>query len=192
MNTLYVKQINGMKVVKQRKDIVLKKNTKIPSTTSPDKFREVTSQVFNPTHEMLIKDGWIIYEKPKPTEKELLEESKQNKINLIREYDSSNNVNVFYIKNIPVWIDKPTRAGLKLRFEAEIAKGETNTILWYDNMQFPLSLEKATHMLYAIEIYASACYDNTQLHIAKVNELTSINDVETYDFKIGYPEKLRF
>jgi hypothetical protein len=37
----------------------------------------------------------------------------------------------------------------------------TDTVLWQDGMQFPLPLEDAINLLYAIEIYASACYDNT-------------------------------
>ena len=59
-------------------------------------------------------------------------------------------------------------------------------------MQFPLTVEMAIQMLYAIEIYASACYDRTQAHIAKVDKLTTIEEVDAYDYKIGYPEKLNF
>lgn len=59
-------------------------------------------------------------------------------------------------------------------------------------MQFPLSLENAMQMLYAIEIYASACYDNTQAHLASVNALDSLDAVLEYDCTIGYPEKLNF
>jgi hypothetical protein len=47
-------------------------------------------------------------------------------------------------------------------------------------------------MLYAIELYASACYDNTQRHLAAIKELQTIEEIESYDYKAGYPEKLRF
>lgn len=110
----------------------------------------------------------------------------------IRAYDSSKNVNSFYIQGIEVWLDKATRAGLKLRFEAELSMGKETTTLWYNNMQFPLSVENAVNMLYAIEIYASACYDNTQRHIAVVSKLESIEEVDAYDYTSGYPEKLQF
>jgi hypothetical protein len=59
-------------------------------------------------------------------------------------------------------------------------------------MQFPLTLENAMKMLYAIELYASACYDNTQRHLAEVNKLENIQDILEYDYKTGYPEKLNF
>lgn len=59
-------------------------------------------------------------------------------------------------------------------------------------MQFPLELNNAIQMLYALEIYASQCYDNTQWHLANINTLTTIEELEAYDYTSGYPEKLRF
>lgn len=59
-------------------------------------------------------------------------------------------------------------------------------------MQFPLSLESAIKMLYTIELYASECYDNTQRHIANIEALEKIEDVEKYDYTTGYPDKLSF
>lgn len=117
---------------------------------------------------------------------------KKEKIEEVRHYDESDDVNVFYIQGLEVWLDKQTRTGLKLRFEAEIAVGKEETSLWYNNMQFPLTLENAMQMLYAIENYASACYDNTQKHIAEIEKLEIKEDIENYDFTVGYPEKLNF
>ena len=129
-----------------------------------------------------------VVEEPSKTIESAKKETKENILN----YDSSEYVNIFYIQTIPVWLDKATRAGLKLRFEAEIANGQTETTLWYDNMQFPLTLENAMKMLFAIELYASACYDNTQHHLAEVSKLENIQDILEYDYKTGYPEKLNF
>lgn len=117
---------------------------------------------------------------------------KKEKIEEVRHYDESDDVNVFYIQGLEVWLDKQTRTGLKLRFEAEIAVGKEETSLWYNNMQFPLTLKNAMQMLYAIENYASACYDNTQKHIAEIEKLEIKEDIENYDFTVGYPEKLNF
>ena len=91
-----------------------------------------------------------------------------------------------------MWLDKATRVGLKLRFDAELSVGKTTTILWYEGMSFELELANAIQMLNAIEIYASACYDNTQKHIANVKSMNTIGDVKSYDYRTGYPEKLRF
>ena len=107
-------------------------------------------------------------------------------------YDASDNVNQFTVSGIPVWLDKDTRAGLKLRFESELAMGKTVTTLWYKDMQFPLQLQQAIQMLYAIELYASQCYDCTQNHLANVAKLTNLSDIEQYDYTINYPNKLEF
>lgn len=173
----YTKQIDGKTVIKERNRIVINKDG---------------MQTINPTHEMLIADGWVEYIIPEPTEEELLLRAKVYVKNEIRRYDSSSEVNEFFINGLSVWLDKATRAGLKLRFEAEIAMGNENTSLWYNNMQFPLPLSQAMQMLYAIEIYASACYDNTQAHLANVEALSTIEECEEYDYKVGYPEKLYF
>lgn len=153
-------------------------------------------QIFNPTEEMILEDGWVEYISsvniPTPSDKEILESYRSDKINEILEYDASSEVNEFFLGETSIWLDKATRAGLKLRFEAEISMGKDNTTLWYDNIQYSLGLNKATQMLLAIELYASACYDNTQAHVANVKALENIEDIKNYDHRTGYPEKLRF
>ena len=151
-------------------------------------------QTFNPTEEMLLADGWKVHEPVpyEPTEEEILNREKEYKIEEILRHDSSPEVNCFYISDQEMWLDKATRVGLKLRFDAEIASGQTNTALWYNGVQFPLDLNSALQMLNAIELYASACYDNTQAHIANVKALEDVEAIKSYDYRTGYPEKLRF
>lgn len=151
-------------------------------------------QTFNPTEEMLLADGWVehIPVPYEPTEEEILNMEKEHKIEEILRHDSSYEVNCFYIADHNMWLDKATRVGLKLRFDAEIASGQTNTTLWYVGVPFNLELANAVQMLNAIELYASACYDNTQKHIYQVNKLETIEDIKEYDYRTGYPDKLRF
>lgn len=113
----------------------------------------------------------------------------------IAAYDGSSEVNEFFIGGFPTWLDKATRVGLKLRFEAELEQGMQQTTLWQDGVSFPLPLVgegNAFDMLNAIELYASACYDNTQKHIAAVRELSTVEELISYDFRSGYPQKLEF
>lgn len=174
---VYQKTIDGKTVIKPQNKIVVHKDGR---------------QWFNPTHQMLLDDGWTLYVKPELTEEQLLERTKVRKSAELTAYDKSEAVNLFYISDMPVWLDKETRVGLKLRFEAELAQGNENTSLWYSGLQFPLPLSSAMQMLYALELYASACYDNTERHRANINALTTIEEVEAYDFTTFYPEKLRF
>ena len=107
-------------------------------------------------------------------------------------YDSSDEVNSFTIKGVGLWLDKATRTGLRLRFESEKALGKTKTSLWYGDVMFELQLDDAISMIHSIEVYASECYDNTQRNCKEVRELTDIEQLKSYDYKKGYPEKLVF
>lgn len=149
-------------------------------------------QILNPTEEMVLEEGWVEYQAPELAYELRLENSKLAKTSEITDYDASNAVNEFSVQGYPIWLDKATRAGLKLRFEAELQSGITETALWYNGVQFPIPVELGIQILLAVELYASACYDNTQKHMANVKALTTIEEVEAYDFTTGYPEKLQF
>lgn len=151
-------------------------------------------QIFNPTEEVLFSDGWELYIPPvnELTEEEILQQEKENRINDIIEYDSSDSVNIFYVNSIPIWLDKATRSGLMLRLQAESAMGITETSLWYNSIEFKLSVSAAIQILYALEVYASECYDNTQYHIANIAKIETLEDLKSYDYKEGYPNKLSF
>lgn len=165
--------------LKTKKEIVLKKDGK---------------QIINPSEEMILSDGWEEYIPvvSEPTDAEILNREKKRKINEILRFDSSNKVNRFYVGESEIWLDKATRAGLLLRFQAEKAQGKFYTTLWYEGQQFPLPVDQAIEMLYAIELYASACYDNTQKHISAINAMDNTADVNAYDYTLGYPDKLKF
>ena len=171
----YIKTIDGKTIIKRADEIVVKGNG---------------SQTFNPTEAMILADGWEIYVAPvyEPT----LEDIKARKVEEILAYDSSEAVNEFSMGGLPIWLDKATRAGLLLRFEAEAKAGRTSTTLWYNGLPFTLPLTYAQEILIALELYASACYDNTQSHIAEVQKLDSKEAVESYDYTTGYPKKLAF
>ena len=113
----------------------------------------------------------------------------------IEMYDSSKHVNSFTIGGMETWLDKATRVGLKLRFEAEIRMGKQQTTLWQDGISFPLPLvgeTTAIDMIDGIELYASACYDVTQMHLAAVAAMEDVESIKAYDYTSGYPQKLAF
>lgn len=174
-------------IIKTRNQIVIKGQRTIKDKDGNDKV--VNTNTYNPTEEMILADGWVEYEEPKVDELVL---AKQKATRAIERYDSSSEVNIFYMQGQPMWLDKATRAGLMLRFQSEQAIGREMTSLWYSGQMYELPLAMAFQMLYALEVYASACYDNTQRHLAAVNGLQSIEEVEGYDYTIGYPTKLEF
>lgn len=191
MNTRFIKRTDNRILIKERKHIVINR-TELIEDSETGEVQEVEMQTFNPTNEMLFADGWELYVEPEPTEEELFNKAKTLKMDEVIRYDSSRDVNEFYIQEMPIWLDKATRAGLMLRFNSELALKKENTTLWYEGQSFTLPLNTAMQMLYALEVYASECYDNTQLHLANIEKIETKEDLDAYDYRVGYPEKLRF
>lgn len=175
-------------IIKLRNQIVLHGTRTIKDKDGNDKV--VTTNTYNPTEEMILADGWVEYVTPvyEPT----IDDYCMRKNDEILRHDSSEEVNAFYMQEQRMWLDKATRTGLMLRFQSEIAAGREKTTLWYDGKHYELPLSAAMQMLYAIELYASQCYDVTQAHLAAIQELQTIEEIESYDYTQGYPAKLEF
>lgn len=183
---LYEKIIDGVMHCKPASRIVLIKDD---------------MQIFNPTEEMLLEEGWIEHVStldPEPTEKDLLEEAKLNKILELEDYDSSSEVNICYITlgdfEMPYWADKTERSSLKTAVQNCISLGRElyRLDLRDKGVSMNISCEALLQMLAALEVYAVDCYNKTTDHIFAIKALETIEEVEAYDFTIGYPEKLRF
>ena len=153
-----------------------------------------TNQIFNPTEEMILHDGWEVYipTSTDPTEEEMLTMEKEHLIDDILAYDSSNDVKEFYINNSPMWLDKSLRSSLMTRWETEQKRGEKETTLWYDMQEYKIPINIALLMLEDLEIFSSKCYDNTYRHISEVKKLDNMDDIKIYNYKVGYPIKLSF
>ena len=121
-----------------------------------------------------------------------IEEVRKMKISEIQIFDKSTNVNYFEIEGESMWLDKSTRVGLFNSISIEKNAGKTHTILWYDAVKYVIPIPDALAMLNALELYALNCYNVTQSHIAAVRSLQTIEEIENYDYTIGYPVKLSF
>lgn len=146
--------------------------------------------VCNPTEDMLIKAGYKEYQEPVPTEEEKLEQAKVEKTAEITAYDTSDKVNGFMLNGLLVWLDKATRVGLMNSTTIAKAAGQETTTLWLGGLKLVVDCDKAIQLLSALEMYALECFNVTASHKATVNELTTIEEVEAYDYKTGYPKML--
>lgn len=121
-----------------------------------------------------------------------IEDVRKMKVSEIQQFDKSNNVNTFKFAGIEAWLDKSTRVGLFNSINIEEKAGMTDTAIWLDGVKHIIRIPDAFAMLNTIELYAINCHNVTQGHIAAVNALNSIEEIETYDFRAGYPAKLSF
>lgn len=146
--------------------------------------------VCNPTEDMLIKAGYKEYQEPVPTEAEKLKQAKADKIAEITTYDTSSAVNGFMLNGLLVWLDKATRVGLMNSTTIAKAAGQETTTLWLRDVKLVVDCDKAIQLLSALEMYALECFNVTASHKVAVSELTTIEEVEAYDYKAGYPKML--
>lgn len=119
-----------------------------------------------------------------------LKQAKADKIAEISAYDTSDNVNGFMLNGLLVWLDKATRVGLMNSTTIAKAAGQKTTTLWLGGIKLVVDCDKAIQLLSALEMYALECFNVTASHKQAVSELTTIEEVEAYDYKAGYPKML--
>lgn len=109
----------------------------------------------------------------------------------IEKYDASSSVNAFELNGMEVWLDKATRVGLMNSTTIAKAMGQQKTTLWLGSYQLEVDCDKAIQLLSALEMYALECFNVTAAHKKAVSELDNIEGVLAYDYKSGYPDKLK-
>ena len=121
----------------------------------------------------------------------VLSAAKMSMLAEITAYDSSSSVNAFELNGMEVWLDKATRVGLMNSTSIAKSMGQQKTTLWLGSYQLEVDCDKAIQLLSALEMYALECFNVTAAHKKAVSELDNIDGVLTYDYKSGYPEKLK-
>jgi hypothetical protein len=122
--------------------------------------------------------------------KATLEKAKKEKLAAILAYDTSSDVNGFMLNGNKVWLDKETRVGLMNSTQITRDMGQDTTTLWFDGYKLEVRCDMAIMLLSSLEMYALECFNVTAAHKKAVSELNTIEEVEAYDYKTGYPKQL--
>lgn len=110
----------------------------------------------------------------------------------IRGYDSSENVNRFYLGDIALWLDKATRVGLVNSITIEKKAKRNTTCLWYENNHINMSVDTTLDLLYQLELYALSCYNVTAQHLVYIDQCEEIAELRSFDVCSDYPDILQF
>lgn len=121
-----------------------------------------------------------------------LEAIKEYRTKQIQEYDKSKAVNEFFYNEESMWLDDATRTKLAKRLDVDKKSGLVTTKVNYEGKTFVLPVEVAETMLFQLEQYARDSFDKTNENLAAVAAIEDADAAISYDFKIGYPEKLHF
>lgn len=149
-------------------------------------------------YEVVAYSDYLRAENKKKYEGKTLEEAKKMLLAEIDAYDTSSSVNGFILNGmlIPWSKDDPNspnvdkRMGLRQNIADKIALGEENIAIWLKGMSFTMPCAQAEVLMRSIENYAYECFNVTASHKVAVSELKTIEEVEAYDYKSGYPKML--
>lgn len=79
------------------------------------------------------------------------------------------------------------RADYKNSIESAELLGRTEVKPVFAGIEVTLSIQTAKMALAMIQLYANQCYGVTEQHKAAINALETVEEVEAYDYKTGYP-----
>lgn len=125
---------------------------------------------------------------PAPT----LSDAVAGKVAEIEAYDRSAAVNSFTLGGVEMWLSFDDRARIRQSIDAYRNEGRTEMTKWFNGKAFTYSFDVWQKMLDKLSVYASEALNVTERHKAEVRALTSIEAVERYDYKAGYPDNLVF
>ncbi len=147
--------------------------------------------ILNPTIHLLLDAGYTEYVVPEYIK--TIDDYKSDKIAELYGYDKSSEVNIFYYQNIPMWLPLEQRNNLLNNSIPACEKAGAKTIyLSLGDISADFPIELAKEMLLKVEYYAKLAFDVTDKHKRAIQALMTAEEIESYDFTVGYPEKVRF
>ena len=127
-----------------------------------------------------------------PTNERTLEEVKNEKLQQLYEYDSSNAVNGFIVNGIEGWFTAAERSNFRASIDSAKLLNIDTLSFFVGNIEIVLSTTQAELLLAQIQHYADSCFLETKRHEVAIETLTTIEEIDNYDFTTRYPAKLEF
>ena len=116
--------------------------------------------------------------------------AKAAKIAEIAAYSDSEAVNSLTFNGLKTWLTRTVRDGYDTSITAAKNLGEPNVTFMVGDKEMQLPVEQARRVLDLVQRYADACFIVTERHKIAVRALQTVEEVESYDYTTGYPEKL--
>lgn len=121
-----------------------------------------------------------------------IETVRASKLSELGVYDKSSAVNEFFVNGIGAWFDPAERSNYSSSINSAKLLGVESLTFYVGSVALTVPTAQAEQMLAAVQLYADQCFIVTKQHENAINALDSIEAIEAYDFKTGYPEKLTF
>ena len=197
------KNINGLTILTASEEMMLRNGDSFSETVVLGKYdkAENYTEVSRDEYEAYMKEHAAEHvgegsssgteETPEPPHLvPTLSDAIAGKVAEINAYDTSTSVNGFKLNGNEFWLDKATRVGLMNSTKITKAAGQETTDLWMGDVKLTIPCDTVIKLLSAIELYALECFNTTARHKAEVRKLKTVEEVEKYDIKEGYPKQL--
>lgn len=189
----------------------IKKNVSGFYATFPEKMSPELYDNLGETYQDFLDDKWVLLSEeqvafheanpsasvkqvfdmklPEPHVRDLRDAKNEMLANISR-YDNSEEVNGFSFEGVPgkYWFTVQERLNYKQSVEAAKILEKDEVSFYVGNMAMSVNVDKAVYLLAKLQEYADECYMVTKAHELAVNALETIEEVDAYDYKAGYPE----
>lgn len=142
--------------------------------------------IFNPTHEDYIKNGWEVFEESTEYSEDTVDTLKQSILFDAENYFKSA-VCTWKLNGVKQdWIPLSERAGFCIVLQDMISRGEVDWTFTITGKT--IAVTEALSVLQDLNIYAGENYSVFLGHLDKIKQFSSKVDLINYDFTDGYLE----
>lgn len=148
--------------------------------------------------EASVSEVWNMEIVPVPPYVRTLEDAKNEMMQNINDYDSSDNVNAFNVHDtehdvtFEGWFTPDERSNYKSSIDAAKLLGVSALTFFIGDVLLEVTPTQAEYMLAQVQLYADQCYIVTKQHKIAVEALETIEEVDAFPYQQGYPSKITF
>lgn len=125
-------------------------------------------------------------------DKLLLDAAIEKKTDEITKYNTSENVDGFFLNRKRHWLTLDERKAAELSTKAHQTLGHETTEQYLRGQLYTIPCDTLLYILAQLEVYALACFNHGLKQKADVKAMKSVEEVEAYDVTSGYPDMLTF
>ena len=116
-------------------------------------------------------------------------------LDLIKQYDKSDEINCVYVGEDKTWFDKDDRTDLINSLKIKKEAGKTETTLWYNTngelKSVVMSIDECLEFFYKLGLYADATFNTTQIHIKNILAIDNLDELMNYNITENYPAYIK-
>lgn len=146
----------------------------------------------NPSEEIILSAGYEKYEEAEKTDEEQLDAAKEEKSDMATRYGLHKDRNSYIAHGYTLYVPEENRNRLRNFITNAYAVDRTTLTFWLDNHPFTYTTAAQDRDLTQYESFIYQVYCVLKQHLANIDALTTIEEVDEYDFTANYPDIINF